>query len=65
MIKFIFRDSVRPLEKAPHIKTFPEELYMLKNKKLRYATLADSHTIDIVKIGISEMRENIDLIFDY
>ena len=64
MIKFIFRDSVRPLKKAPHIKTFPEELYRLKNKKLRYATLADSHTIDFLKIGIGEMRENIHLIID-
>jgi len=62
-IRDIFK-NVRPREKTPKIKAFMEKLTMLKNKKQRKGLLVNDTKIEFLKIEISDLRENLDVIIE-
>jgi hypothetical protein len=55
---------VRPREKTPKIKAFMDKLTMLKNKKQRKGLLTNDTKIEFLKIEISDLRENLDIIIE-
>jgi hypothetical protein len=56
--------GVRPREKTPKIKAFMDKLTMLKNKKQRKGLLTNDTKIEFLKIEISDLRENLDVIIE-